>query len=476
MCTGRCAQVLKEGEGIMFKSKRSKDAVRRFGAITLAFLMVFQYTASGLSVYAWAEDDKPEQETPAAEEVVKEEAPEVEPGSGDTGTEDPVADKPEETKKGEPQDEPEEKKEEKPEEPQTKEEETPQQTRGPDGQETDENSDEIQYPAQSFIRTISDVTVRIQAPEGALPEGTEVQITPVKAGTVQKTIQDTTGVEVKVIKAMDITFVDKDGIETEPEEKILVNFEYLKFGSIESPEVYHIDDDGQAEKLPEKNVGVFDDQVSINVQDFSIYAVVEQGIEHDDSRLLVKFVKPDGSADGQPIDDMFVKKGDNMEQVLYDPGVGTLANGVYFKGWTTEENYTNSTTPMTIADIREAATTQLNAGIPEGKTITYYAMLFKRYRITYFDENDISLGEEEVAFRADSTTTQQNYTVNMAYTVQDDTHHFEGWNVKEGGSHIAGHTDGDIYQNNDNITLTGDVQFGVTFSQVRSHQSLTMPT
>ena len=97
---------------------------------------------------------------------------------------------------------------------------------------------------------------------------------------------------------MDITFVDKDGIETEPEEKILVNFEYLKFGSIESPEVYHIDDDGQAEKLPEKNVGVFDDQVSINVQDFSIYAVVEQGTEHDDSRLLVKFVKPDGSAEG----------------------------------------------------------------------------------------------------------------------------------------------------------------------------------
>ena len=42
----------------MFKSRRNRDAVRRFAALTLAFLMVFQYTASGLSVYSWAEDDK----------------------------------------------------------------------------------------------------------------------------------------------------------------------------------------------------------------------------------------------------------------------------------------------------------------------------------------------------------------------------------------------------------------------------------
>ena len=36
----------------------------------------------------------------------------------------------------------------------------------------------------------------------------------------------------------------------------------------------------------------------------------------------------------------------------------------------------------------------------------------------YFDENNISLGQEEVAFRADSTSAEQSYTVNMAYTVQ----------------------------------------------------------
>ena len=236
----------------MFKSKRSKDAVRRFGALTLAFLMVFQYTASGLSVYAWAEDDKPEQETPAAEEVVKEEAPEVEPGSGDTGTEDPVADKPEETKKGEPQDEPEEKKEEKPEEPQTKEEETPQQTRGPDGEPEEEPEvkpeEDVKYPAQTFTGKASKVTVRVTAPEGALPEGTEMTVTAVKPADVEEAIQKEAGEDAKVVKAVDITFTDKDGKEIEPKEKVSVNFANSEFSKIYEPAVFHIDDDGDVEK------------------------------------------------------------------------------------------------------------------------------------------------------------------------------------------------------------------------------------
>ena len=97
----------------------------------------------------------------------------------------------------------------------------------------------------------------------------------------------------------------------------------------------------------------------------------------------------------------------------------------------------------------------------DGDTVTYYPMLFKDYRITYYDENDISLGQDEVSFRADSASEKQNYTVNMGYTVQHETQHFEGWNVKEGGSNITGYTTGKVYQNTDIIEISGDVKFSV---------------
>ena len=149
-----------------------------------------------------------------------------------------------------------------------------------------------------------------------------------------------------------------------------------------------------------------------------------------------------------------------MKQVLYDPGVGELANGVYFRGWTTDKNYTTNTQANSIEEVR----TEVAGMLPpdsDGTEVTYYAMLFKDYRITYLDENDISLGQEEVAFRADATSAAQSYKVNMAYMVQDDTHHFEGWKVREGGSNIEGYTSGKIYENNDVISITGDITFGV---------------
>lgn len=265
----------------MLKSKKAKDAAKRVAALTLAFLMVFQYTASAMSVYAWAEDGS-DKELNAVEEQVetkseeKEEAPaeKAESEKTEQKTEPPAEEKKEEQapqeeqKPAEEVTQPEQTAEEpeKQEEPQTQEEEK---------KDEEEKDDEVKYPAQSFVKTVSGVTVRIQAPEDALPEGSDVVITPVKAATAQKKIENSTGDEVKVVKAMDITFKDKDGNETEPRKKVAVNFEYEKFGNIESPKVYHIDDNGQAEKLSDKNVGVYNDQVSFNVQNFSTYAIAE---------------------------------------------------------------------------------------------------------------------------------------------------------------------------------------------------------
>ena len=89
---------------------------------------------------------------------------------------------------------------------------------------------------------------------------------------------------------------------------------------------------------------------------------------------------------------------------------------------------------------------ELNQGVTDGDTVTYYAMLFKSYTITYFEEHNISLGQDDVVFRADADANQP-YTVNMGYTTSDIEHHFEGWNVLNGGSYIDGYTVGTIYLN-----------------------------
>ena len=250
----------------------------------------------------------------------------------------------------------------------------------------------------------------------------------------------------------DITILDENGERWQPEQPVLVTIADESFLNVSKVSVYHVNEKGDRE-LVAKDIVPVNGTVTFKAEHFSVYVVVDQG---QDARLLVHFV----GLNGAEIASMYVKSGDNMEQVLYDPGAGTLANGVYFRGWTTDPDYTPATTAKTIAQVR----TDVAGMLPpahDGEEVTYYAMLFKDYRVTYLDENGISLGQEEVTFRADSTTDQQSYKVNMAYTVQNENYHFEGWNVHEGGSNIVGHTEGTKYQNNQTITITGDVQFSV---------------
>ena len=323
------------------------------------------------------------------------------------------------------------------------------------GEEKNADKQDVKYPAVKFSEKAGDVTVNITAPEGALPEGTTVKVEPVKAGEVKDAVDDLID-NGKVVKAVDITFYDKNGKEIEPNEKVSVTFASDAFKKLNDAQVVHINNEGEAETVKGSNVE--GNKATFKSDAFSIYVVVEDG---DAARLLVKF-----TSGGTEVASMYVRKDDNMEQVVYDPGVGEIPDGVYFRGWTTNPNYTTDTDPMTIAEVR----TDIASKLPpqkDGDTEIYYAMLFKSYTITYYDEYGISLGQQEVSFRADSADTAQSYTVNMAYTVQDTVHNFEGWKVKKGGSGIEGYKpsdndgEGTFYENGTEITISGSVEFGV---------------
>ena len=307
---------------------------------------------------------------------------------------------------------------------------------------------------KTFVGHANGVSVLVTAEEGTFDDDVKMVVKKVSASEEEKALKEAGKVvdgQVYTIRAVDITFVDANGKEVQPAKPVKVDLRSAVEDVNADREVVHIKDNGKAEVMSDVAFG--EQKAVFDAEHFSIYAIVEHG---EDARAKVIFK----GLNDREIASMYVKENDEMSVVLYDPGAGTLPDGVYFRGWTTDPDYTPATEAMTIEQVR----TQVKGQLPpseDGTEITYYAMLFKDYRITYLDENNISLGQEEVTFRADAKSDEQPYTVNMAYTVQDDTHHFEGWNVKEGGSHIDGYTDGKTYENNDNITITGDVTFSV---------------
>ena len=119
----------------------------------------------------------------------------------------------------------------------------------------------------------------------------------------------------------------------------------------------------------------------------------------------------------------------------------------------------------TIDGVRSDITAKFAAtgedAVKEGDTVIYYAMLFKQYTVNYLDENETSLGTDNIFIPTSSTESSVSYTVNMAYTPPDDLHNFEGWNVKSGGDKIEGYTAGKTYENETTISISGSVVFSV---------------
>ena len=333
--------------------------------------------------------------------------------------------------------------------------------------EKKEKDEEVKYPEVTFpAKYANGVTVNVSAPEGALPEGTELVVTPVAATAVVDQVNAAVDGEVTAndIQAVDITFMWKDPktdetAEVQPKKNVSVRLASQKIADANSDltkdsDIVHIADSGAASVVPA--YGTTYNEKVVSTSDFSIYVVVETG---DDARLLVHF--NNGTED---VASVYVKKNDIAEDrindILYDPGVGTIPAGALFEGWVDSADYTAETEAMTIDGVRDDVKTKLNAGVTDGDEVTYYAKLIKQYNISYLDENGTSLGTSVLKVRADAGNTTLDYTVNQAY-VPDADSNFEGWNVSEGGSNIVGHTEGKVYPNTTPIQVKGSVTFSV---------------
>ena len=344
----------------------------------------------------------------------------------------------------------------------------------PDPVEDPAPVEEVTYPATNLTATIDGLAVTVDAPEGALPEGTEMTVTPVSLDAVQSAVDSTDGVSGTVLAAADITFL-LNGEEIQPNGEITVTMTSAQLADAENTSVVHLDttaaelENADVEAEPVDSTAAGTESVTFDAEHFSVYAVIGEGQTGDEARATVNFYNGDTL-----ISTVYVKNSDTLaelEDIVYDPGAGTIPAGQLFRGWSidtadTEDEYvgnayTVDTEPMTIEGVRE----YLEAlSIKEGDVVNIYAMLFETFTVTYIGDDNISLGSHTVVKTVNDEYGE--YTVNMIYTPGDNTHNFEGWNVSEGSSNIVSATQGETavaapYKNGTVLHITGNVKLSV---------------
>lgn len=269
--------------------------------------------------------------------------------------------------------------------------------------------------------------------------------------------------ELSFAKFYDISFM-YEGIEIEPSGNVNVRIEYKKAEEIiadANVETIHFDKkNDEAPEIISSDVDVNNDEINaveFTSDQFSVYAVVAAGDDGDYARMNLHFMNGENE-----VAMMIVKNGDTtveLNTIIYDPGVGDIAEGTIFKGWTTSKTYTVDDADNGM-DIDEVRTWAAARPITENEDVYLYAMLYKNYVINYLDENNAGIGSENIFMTLDGSD-ETPYTVNMAYTPKDDTHAFQGWYVAEGKDNIVDYTEGKLYQNGDEITISGSVTFTV---------------
>jgi uncharacterized repeat protein (TIGR02543 family) len=323
--------------------------------------------------------------------------------------------------------------------------------------EEEEAKEEVKMPPVSFSKSAGNIRVSVKAGEGAFPEGTQMDVTPIYDQDVLDTAADAVDGQARAVSAVDITFIYK-GKEIEPKKAIEVKLYNDAIADADGIEIVHIDDNGDADVVGSDVKG---DHVAFSSDSFSIYVIVETG---DDARLFVTFKKGTEKIASVP-----VKKNDqaNIDTVLYEPEF-TIPDNASFRGWTKVEKYDSKTEPLTIEEVRTEVLTQLTS-VTDGDEVVYYAMLFKTYNVGYVDETGTALGSHsiDVSVFAQGEDLKQKYTVNMSYTPADENHDFQGWFVKSGLENIVvpegeeAYTENTVFENEKEITITGDVTFKV---------------
>ena len=145
-------------------------------------------------------------------------------------------------------------------------------------EKTEEAPAETAYPEAYFCENAGELTVIIDAPEGALPEGTTVRVTEIPASQVIDGVQAAVSGNVTELYAADITFIAPDGTEIEPLTAVNVTMIYPGMAPSDYLWLVHIADNGRADTV---EASVSGDSASFSSDSFSIYVAAASNETED---------------------------------------------------------------------------------------------------------------------------------------------------------------------------------------------------
>ena len=119
---------------------------------------------------------------------------------------------------------------------------------------------EPDMPAQIFSATAGDVTVLAEAPEGAFPPNTRMEVSLVEDDDVVASITAAadTDKDVEAIRAVDIRFFDEGGNEIEPQTAIRVTMSSTAAGKADGSIVVQVAENGETIVLQQTDAGTSD--------------------------------------------------------------------------------------------------------------------------------------------------------------------------------------------------------------------------
>lgn len=325
------------------------------------------------------------------------------------------------------------------------------------------------YPAQTMsYDAASGVSVYVDAPAGALPANTSLDVAQISNLTdVQAAFDHASDERGTVRSALDISFLNRNKDEVEPKANVTVIITDDIIASLDGFTLVHFK--GSAEDLANgfvemeviEDCFVSGNTVTFEADDFSVYAVVDEDVVADESRLAVNFF---GEDTVHPLLTVYVKQSENTEEMInkifdVEPEVVTnslTVNDLVFCGWIVgTKNYKVSDFidgNHSIENVRTAIRNRLDREVAEGDVLNVYAMLFYEYSVKYVGEAQDGKNpvlEAVTLYSKDGSPV--DYEIDLNYTPKNlSTSKFNGWV-------ISGDTTNTVYNYNDVLTVYGDV-------------------
>ena len=260
-----------------------------------------------------------------------------------------------------------------------------------------------EYPAFDMSATAGNVTVHVTAAEGVLPSGAQLIVKRVTRKAILNAVEETVTEKDKEVDsaiALDITIVNADGIEIQPNGIVNVSFENVAVGG-EEVNVYHVTDDASTVTEVATNTQSFD------ANHFSIYVITgEKKVE----LTTFNFV-----ANEQNVSTQIVKTGDT----LITPTAPDIA-GKAFVEW--QENGSKFD-GFGVQTITKTETRTITAKYEDALYVYFYnpegTQIMRTEKVADHDGHDYS----HVSYDVDAThklvgwAADQNGTTNIAKNI-----------------------------------------------------------